>query len=80
MIIQLLTTPLGQVATVRERRGTPIVWESLPQATPELARADAIDWINGDDAATANNGSWSDMARCGHNSCQRECKFFSHCD
>tara|TARA_R110002153_G_scaffold18074_1_gene63431 strand:- start:47 stop:193 length:147 start_codon:yes stop_codon:yes gene_type:complete len=46
MIIQLLTTPLGEVATVRERRSAPAVWESEPQPTPELARAAAIAWIN----------------------------------
>ena len=45
MTIQLLTTPLGQIATVRERRGTPIVWESAPYPTPELARAAALAWI-----------------------------------
>ena len=46
MIIQLLTTPHGHVATVRERRAAPIVWESEPQSTPEKARADAIAWID----------------------------------
>jgi hypothetical protein len=46
MVIQLLTTPLGEVATVRERRGTPIVWESKPYPTPELARTAALEWIN----------------------------------
>jgi len=48
MIIQLLTTPLGEVATVRERRNTPITWESEPQPTPELARAAALAWITAD--------------------------------
>ena len=56
MIIQLLTTPLGQVATVRERRGSAIIWESTPHATPEQARADAIDWIN-DDTTTTTKGN-----------------------
>jgi len=46
MIVQLLTTPHGHVATVRERRAAPIAWESEPQPTPELARAAAIAWIN----------------------------------
>ena len=57
MIIQLLTTPLGQVATVRERRGSTIIWETTPHAAPEQARADAIDWINDDTTTTTTEGN-----------------------
>ena len=45
MIIQVLATPLGQVATVRERRGGSIEWESAPLPTAEEARRAAIAWI-----------------------------------
>jgi hypothetical protein len=47
MIIVMLTTPLGQVATIRERRHSPIMWESQPHTTPEDARAEALNWIEG---------------------------------
>jgi hypothetical protein len=46
MIIVVVSTPLGEVATVRERRGSPILWESVPCLLPEIARADAVAWIN----------------------------------
>jgi hypothetical protein len=48
MIIVVLSTPLGEVATVRERRGGAILWESVPHVMMVAARADALAWIEGE--------------------------------